>query len=52
MTQWDAHRPQAGVSLAEFTTWRVGGAAEWLAEPVNLEETQAWIAWAAHQGMP
>ena len=50
MTQCDARLPQAGVSLADYTTWRVGGAAEWLAEPVSLEETQAWIAWAAQQG--
>ena len=52
MTQCDARLPQAGVKLADYTTWRVGGAAEWLAEPASLEETQAWIEWAAHQGMP
>ena len=52
MTRCDARLPQAGASLAEFTTWRVGGAAEWLAEPVSLDETQAWIQWATQQGMP
>ena len=52
MTQGDGRLPQAGVNLADYTTWRVGGAAEWLAEPASLEETQAWIEWAAHQGMP
>ena len=52
MTQCDARLPQGGVKLADYTTWRVGGAAEWLAEPASLEETQAWIKWAAHQGMP
>ena len=52
MTQCDARLPQGGVKLADYTTWRVGGAAEWLAEPASLEETQAWIEWAAHQGMP
>ena len=52
MTQCDARLPQARVKLADYTTWRVGGAAEWLAEPASLEETQAWIEWAAHQGMP
>ena len=52
MTQCDARLPQAGVKLADYTTWRVGGAAEWLAEPASLEETQAWIEWASHQGMP
>ena len=50
--QCDARLPQARVKLADYTTWRVGGAAEWLAEPTSLEETQAWIEWAAHQGMP
>ena len=43
MTQCDARLPQARVKLADYTTWRVGGAAEWLAEPASLEETQAWI---------
>ena len=52
MIQCYARLPQAGVKLADYTTWRVGGAAEWLAEPASLEETQAWIEWAAHQGMP
>ena len=52
MTQCDACLPQAGVKLADYTTWRVGGAAEWLVEPTSLKETQAWIEWAAHQGMP
>ena len=52
MTRCDALLPQAGVSLAEYTTWRVGGSAEWLAEPVSLEETQAWVHWAGQQGMP
>ena len=52
MSLCDARLPQAGVSLAEFTTWRVGGAAEWLAEPVSLDETQAWIQWATQQGIP
>ena len=52
MTQCDARLPQAGVKLADYTTWRVGGAAEWLAEPASLEETQAWNEWAAPQGMP
>ena len=52
MTQCDARLPQGRVKLADYTTWRVGGAAEWLAEPASLEETQAWIEWAAHQGMP
>ena len=51
MTRCDARLPQAGANLAEFTTWRVGGPAEWLAEPVSLDETQAWIQWATQQGL-
>jgi UDP-N-acetylmuramate dehydrogenase len=43
-------RPQ--VSLANFTTWRVGGTAEWLVEPTTLEQTQAAIAWAQQQHLP
>ena len=27
-----------GVALANFTSWKVGGAAEWLAEPGNQAE--------------
>ena len=37
---------RTAVDLADFTTWRVGGPAEWLAEPSTLEETVAWIHWA------
>jgi UDP-N-acetylmuramate dehydrogenase len=42
-------RPQ--VSLANFTTWKVGGLAEWLVEPTDLAQTQAAIAWAKSQGL-
>jgi UDP-N-acetylmuramate dehydrogenase len=42
-------RPQ--VSLANFTTWKVGGTAEWLIEPVTLPEAQAAIAWAKNQDL-
>ena len=52
MTQCDARLPQAGVKLADYTTWRVGGAAEWLAEPASLEETQAWIEWPLIRACP
>jgi UDP-N-acetylmuramate dehydrogenase len=40
------------VSLANFTTWKVGGLAEWLVEPTDLAQTQAAIAWAKSQGLP
>ncbi|HCX52836.1 MAG TPA: UDP-N-acetylenolpyruvoylglucosamine reductase, partial [Synechococcus sp. UBA9887] len=40
------------VPLAEFTTWRVGGPAEWLAEPTTIEETTAWLDWAHQNDLP
>jgi UDP-N-acetylmuramate dehydrogenase len=40
------------VSLANLTTWKVGGLAEWFIEPVNLAEAQAAIAWANSQNLP
>ena len=40
------------VPLAEFTTWRVGGPAEWLAEPTTIEETTAWLDWAHQHDLP
>jgi UDP-N-acetylmuramate dehydrogenase len=43
-------RPQ--VSLANFTTWKVGGLAEWLVEPTDLTQTQAAIAWAKERQLP
>jgi UDP-N-acetylmuramate dehydrogenase len=43
---------QPQVSLAKFTTWKVGGPAEWAIEPTNLEETQAAIAWAKANNLP
>lgn len=44
-------QPRCQVPLAEFTTWRVGGPAEWLAEPTTPEETSAWLAWAQQKGV-
>jgi UDP-N-acetylmuramate dehydrogenase len=43
-------RPQ--VPLANFTTWKVGGLAEWLVEPTDLAQTQEAIDWAKSQGLP
>jgi UDP-N-acetylmuramate dehydrogenase len=40
------------VALADFTTWRVGGPAEWFAEPANREELLAQLAWGRRQGLP
>jgi UDP-N-acetylmuramate dehydrogenase len=51
-----AAAPPAGlrrsVALSEFTTWKVGGPAEWFAEPASRQELIALAAWAVAQGMP
>jgi len=41
---------QQQVSLRDFTTWRVGGPAAWLAEPADLQELQAVLSWRLDQG--
>ncbi len=38
--------------LANFTTWRVGGPAEWLAEPSDAEEIKFLINWARKNKLP
>jgi len=51
-----AAAPPAGlrrsVPLGDFTTWKVGGPAEWFAEPGSREELIALAAWAVAEGMP
>ncbi len=34
------------VSLSNFTTWKIGGPAEWISEPKNTEEIKSLINWA------
>jgi UDP-N-acetylmuramate dehydrogenase len=36
------------VPLQDFTTWKVGGPAEWFGEPADQGELVALIAWARH----
>ncbi len=33
------------ISLSNFTTLRIGGPAEWIAQPINKEEIQYLINW-------
>ena len=40
------------VPLREFTTWKVGGAAEWFAEPADRSELLELVAWGRSQGLP
>ncbi|MFM7904973.1 MAG: UDP-N-acetylmuramate dehydrogenase, partial [Microcystis sp.] len=43
---------KSSVSLADFTSYRVGGRAQWYAEPVNLEELREVFAWWQSQDLP
>jgi UDP-N-acetylmuramate dehydrogenase len=40
------------VGLADYTTWRVGGSAQWFAEPESALQLQALLAWAQTEGLP
>ncbi|MBD1193898.1 UDP-N-acetylmuramate dehydrogenase [Vulcanococcus sp. Clear-D1] len=40
------------VELAEYTTWRVGGPAQWFAEPESALQLQALLAWAQAEALP
>ncbi len=40
------------VCLQGFTTWKVGGPAEWFAEPGSQEELIRLAAWATSAGLP
>lgn len=41
-----------GVTLRDYTTWRVGGPAEWFAEPGSEAEWIAQASWAVAAGLP
>jgi len=40
------------VRLADYTTWRVGGPAEWFAEPAQTEELIALARWSRLKNLP
>lgn len=40
------------VSLAPYTSFRVGGLAEWYSEPRSQTELQTCVAWAQEQALP
>ena len=42
---------RAAVSLADFTTWKVGGAAQWFCEPEANDQVIALAHWARRQGL-
>ncbi|MCP9839967.1 UDP-N-acetylmuramate dehydrogenase [Synechococcus sp. J7-Johnson] len=43
---------QNQVSLADYTTWKVGGPAEWFAEPASRDELMALARWARAENLP
>ena len=43
---------EKNISLANFTTWRIGGPAEWIAQPKNNEEIQYLINWINKKKIP
>lgn len=43
---------RAQVPLSDFTSFRVGGPAEWLVSPQRLEDLQASCKWAQAEGLP
>ncbi len=45
-------QPRCQAPLSEFTTWRVGGPAEWLAEPTTIDQVTGWLNWANEKGLP
>ena len=42
---------QQHVSLASYTTWRVGGPAQWLAEPNDSSQFLSLLQWAKQEGL-
>ncbi len=40
------------ISLSNFTTWRIGGPAEWIAQPKNIEEIKYLINWTNKKKIP
>ena len=50
----DASQPEAlrqAVPLLDYTSWKVGGPAEWFAEPADQTELIALASWAQHRGL-
>jgi len=41
-----------GVGLDAFTTWKVGGTAEWFAEPAHQDDIRALVGWSGQHRLP
>ena len=43
---------EKNISLSNFTTWRIGGPAEWIGQPKNIEEIKYLINWTNKKKIP
>ena len=43
---------RSNIPMADFTTWRVGGPAQWLLEPASVDETLEALQWAQQEHLP
>ncbi|WP_269603903.1 UDP-N-acetylmuramate dehydrogenase [Prochlorococcus marinus] len=43
---------EKNISLSNFTTWRIGGPAEWIAQPTNIEEIKYLVNWSNKEKIP
>ena len=43
---------EKNISLSNFTTWGIGGPAEWIAQPKNIEELKYIISWINQKKIP
>ena len=40
------------IALASYTTWHIGGKAEWFSQPNNISEIKSLIAWSNERKIP
>ena len=43
---------EKNISLSNFTTWRIGGPAEWIAQPKDIEDIKYLISWINKKKIP
>ncbi len=43
---------QPKFSLAEYTTWKIGGLADWCVQPTTIEDVQTACRWALDKDLP
>ena len=48
----DSIQLEKNISLSNFTTWRIGGPAEWIAQPKNIKEIKYLINWINMKKIP